>query len=617
MNERFEALSLKSKDPLERFTVDERKTVKDRLDILSSLAYLIGKDYEMQVEVNPDQGWHWDFEKNVVRADPDDLLHKPIEFLRFVMSHEAGHRRISRVFGVVPDEVWKLPGFAFLMNAIEDPRDNNFVADNVPHFKNEMEFAYGAESDEAKFETEMKEKANTRFGKSPRFMQAGFEYIKLWYKVVNGEDATVSEGLPQDVREIVLKTLDAAMRSWNTYPSLQEVNEGVVYRGKKLSPEQTIVEYAKISFEINYKDIWPLFKTLIDKDIEDARKQNKSKGEKVSEEDLQKSIEEFARELAEHLEGENIKSEAKKGQVSKKSDKRESGHNSSEPQKVSAQGQSVLDDERMGQLREKFEGRGQLETLYQMVLREHASLIDHLTNELQEIFNKRRHTRWESGYKSGKKIHIGKAIREEVRETSPFETGVFMRREQSQETDYVITLLVDLSGSMRGEKIKEAYKTAVVLLEVLNQIGIQFSVVGFNRTLHDFKEFNRPLDDTIREETSKMLSEVFSSNSGYNNDGWALDQVSANIKRREESEKIIFVVSDGVPAPSRGYESYDLKNAVKKVISEDKIKVIGLGLGEGTGHVQRYYPNSVANINVEDLAKVLGSKLREAIEQKA
>ncbi len=132
MNPRMEHASFVPQNPLERFSEKEQKIIKERLHTLSSLAYFIGKDYGMKVEVNKEEGWHWDFDKNIVRADPDDLLTKPIEFLRFVMSHEAGHRRISRVFGIIPEETWNLPGFSFMTNAIEDPRDNNFVADNIP-----------------------------------------------------------------------------------------------------------------------------------------------------------------------------------------------------------------------------------------------------------------------------------------------------------------------------------------------------------------------------------------------------------------------------------------------------------------------------------------------------
>lgn len=42
-------------------------------------------------------------------------------------------------------------------------------------------------------------------------------------------------------------------------------------------------------------------------------------------------------------------------------------------------------------------------------------------------------------------------------------------------------------------------------------------------------------------------------------------------------------------------------------------KLIGLGIGFDTEHVQRYYPNSVANIGVQEMANKLADVIREAI----
>jgi cobalamin biosynthesis protein CobT len=674
MNSRLEAISLTHNDPLERFNEDDKKLIEDRLHVLSSLAYFIGKDYGMKVEVNPDKGWHWDFDKNIVRADPDDLLTKPIEFLRFVMSHEAGHRRISRVKGVIPDKVWQLPAFSFMMNVIEDPRDNNFVADNIPHFRDEMKYAYGPESEDVKFETEMQEEANKKFGKKPRFMQAGFEYMKLWYKVSVGEKPDLSPDLPDDVRDVVLKTYEATKRSWNTYPSLNEADNGVVHQGKQLTGEETITEYARASFQINYKEVWPLFKTLVDKDIEDAKnngqgnsnkkgndekkdgssdkpseenqggensdggkKKDDKKGEKgtdkpqqgnnedgsggdkkpLTEEEAKKLIQEFAEKLAEHFEGEKAKADAVK---QAKQAKFEPVPEQSEPENnETSEGEIIpdneeqkpftLDDKEIEKLKQKLEQRGKRETSYEQVLRECAPLIDHLTNELQEIFNKRRHTRWESGYRSGKKIHIGKAIQEEVAQTSPFETGAFMRREQPKEADYAIKLLVDLSNSMTsGGKIQEAFKGTVVLSEVLNALNIKFSVAGFNTKTEQYKDFNKDFSDGERQDFQGMLGEVSSRYSMGTKGGYALSEAYTELQKVDEKEKIIFVITDGQSDDS-GLLTRTVSQCLKK-----GYKIIGLGLGRGTEHVRMYYPNSVANINVQKLAKVLGDKLREAIQ---
>ena len=102
----------KEKDVLAEFTPEQQAEIRQKQQTLSSLAYFIGKDFRIPVELNkPGAGWHWGFQENVIRIDPKDLLEKPMDYLRFVISHEGGYRRISRVDSI-PLEEWKQPGFS-------------------------------------------------------------------------------------------------------------------------------------------------------------------------------------------------------------------------------------------------------------------------------------------------------------------------------------------------------------------------------------------------------------------------------------------------------------------------------------------------------------------------
>jgi len=258
----------KEKSILAEFTPEQQAKIKDKLRVLSSLVYFIGKDFKIPVELNsPGAGWHWDFQENVIRVDPKDLLEKPMGYLRFVISHEGGHRRISRT-DFIPLEEWRQPGFSFMMNAIEDPRDNNFVAEAYPKFREQMDLAYQEDLD---FEAKAKQKADQKLGRQPRFMQAGFEYIKQWFKEAEGKESQLSEDLPEDVRAAVAATLESARDSWLRYPSRQEADNGGRIGRKKLDGESMIREYAKLSYEINRDEVWPEFKKLVEADMEDQK----------------------------------------------------------------------------------------------------------------------------------------------------------------------------------------------------------------------------------------------------------------------------------------------------------------------------------------------------------
>ena len=58
------------------------------------------------------------------------------------------------------------------------------------------------------FEGKAKEKATQKLGYQPRFMQAGFEYIKQWFREVEGKDIELSGDLPEEVKAVVATTLD-------------------------------------------------------------------------------------------------------------------------------------------------------------------------------------------------------------------------------------------------------------------------------------------------------------------------------------------------------------------------------------------------------------------------
>ncbi len=256
----YQAVKNKEKNPIADFTSEQQAEIRQKQQILSSLAYFIGKDFRIPVELNqPGAGWHWDFEQNVIRIDPKDLLEKSMDYLRFVISHEGGHRRISRVDSIPLDE-WKQTGFSFMMNAIEDPRDNNFVAESYPKFREQMDLAYTQDLD---FEGRAKEEASQKLGYQPRFMQAGFEYIRQWFRETQGQEMEISADLPEEVKAVVQATIESARDSWWRYPSREEADKS----------EELIKKYAQVSYEINRDEIWPEFKKLVEMDMEDQKMQ--------------------------------------------------------------------------------------------------------------------------------------------------------------------------------------------------------------------------------------------------------------------------------------------------------------------------------------------------------
>lgn len=717
---KFEAVKVKPKDRSEiilaSFTPEQREEIEKKRKVLSSLAFFIGKDFEIPVELNdPGKGWHWDFKHNIIRIDPKDLLEKPMDYLRFVISHEGGHRRITRA-DFIPDDIWQSPGFSFMMNSIEDPRDNNFVSDSYPKFREQMELAY---RDDLDIEEKSIEKAKQKLGYQPRFMQAGFEYIRQWFKEVQGENIGLSDELPEEVCEVVKKTVDSARDSWWRYPSKDEAD----------SSEDIIRQYAEASYKINLKKVWPDFKKLVEKDQEDQKMQELLKdmqgdGQENGDGGLasvpqelkdkllgeeQKELEEAikkALENAKKSEGKEGKGEGEKGEGEAEGQNAEGGEtkptsgeiSDGKPgtgtpvdlsslsdelkQKIKEYIDSLPDDqkkdlaEKAGKAIKDFEDevnkelRGKLseepgdsgkpeegqagdktqdgeakpskprsvdrETMdkfrdqiekslhkdsnaYESHRREVLPIIDKLENDLREIFVARRAHKWQSGFKTGKRIDIKRRIQEKAKGVPAMESKAWQKKESPQEKDYAITILIDLSGSMRGEKIEETFKAVIVLAEVLNRLSINTEIIGFNDRIYEYQSFGENMSKEMRNSMGGMLKEVTNFDGGranYNDDGWALEQASERLEKQKANEKFLLVLSDGSPeeSPQHSGSKFDLNGQIQRIIDETEQKLIGLGIGRGTEHVEKYYPRSLANIPVEDMGGRLADVIREAIE---
>lgn len=650
----------------------QQKELRYKQRVLSSIAYFIGKDFEIPVLLNrPGAGWHWNFKDNHIKVDPKDLLEKPLSYSRWVTAHEGGHRRISRT-SFIPDEVWKQPGFAIMSNAIEDPRDNNFITEAYPALSADRDATYTLDQE---FEAEMK-KSKDKLGFTPRFAQAGLEYIKQWFREVHGKEFDIDKTLPADVKAVVEKTLPAAQDSWLGYPSKDEADQS----------EEIIEAYAKRSYEINRDKIWPEYKKLVDEDIKDERSQKALQEMQQGQGEGGESGPNLPQELKDKLTPEQqkalegaIKEAIKQAQEGKQNEQAEGtpvviDMDALSPEikeKIKEYIESLPEEKRReleekaraamkeieDKLGEKLEGKltepaadrtsplesditrptDPLESFdrslvqdqirdileggknaYDEALREVAPIVNRLENDLRNIFRARRARAWEPGKKSGPRIRIAKRIQEVAKEIPAPKSRAWQRREKPTEKDYAFTLLVDLSGSMdKGGKIKAAFKGAVALTEALNRLSIKTEILGFHDELREYRRFGMSLSDTVRENMGVMLQEVKTNHAKYNDDGWALSEASKRLAREPASEKFLIPISDGLPEPSAKHagREYGLSTVVKRIEEETDQKLIGLGLGSGTEHVKEYYPNSVANVSIEEMAERLADLILDAIEQ--
>lgn len=117
------------------------------------------------------------------------------------------------------------------------------------------------------------------------------------------------------------------------------------------------------------------------------------------------------------------------------------------------------------------------------------------------------------------------------------------------------SVLIDQSGSMRGDKMYKATVAAMLLEDFCRNLNIPFSVTGHDVgycgvELFDYIDFGER-NKNARERLVNMAS------GGCNRDGYAIRYVGNKLAKRKEETKLLFVVSDGLPNDG-GYGTKEL-----------------------------------------------------------
>jgi hypothetical protein len=258
-----------------------------------------------------------------------------------------------------------------------------------------------------------------------------------------------------------------------------------------------------------------------------------------------------------------------------------------------------------------------VDTSYEKALQQVASQIELLTRRIEDVLRPARRLREGRDFPSGSKLNMRRVMSWEadprlydklwLRKTIPLRRGTAM------------SLLVDLSGSMRGEKAAAALAGTVLVSEALNRLGVPFAVNGFQDVVIPFCDFGEGLIPEVRAAIGQLPNEVDGNRPGGNNqprwndDGPCLLEAAEGLLDRSETDRVLIVVSDGRPEGRRSNEA-DLRKAIEslRALGRD-LTLVGLGLGPGTDHVTRYYPESIANIPVARFADEIGGLLQRTL----
>lgn len=134
-----------------------------------------------------------------------------------------------------------------------------------------------------------------------------------------------------------------------------------------------------------------------------------------------------------------------------------------------------------------------------------------------------------------------------------------------------ISILVDLSTSMRGERLDSAMKATMLLYDFATGLGIPVFVAGHNAVFGQVNYQIMADFEKVSENDKYRLAHMYLS--GCNRDGAAIEVSSSLLAKRSEDVKLLFIISDGQPNDGN-YKGETAKKDIQDILTKYRRKGI-------------------------------------------
>jgi len=220
------------------------------------------------------------------------------------------------------------------------------------------------------------------------------------------------------------------------------------------------------------------------------------------------------------------------------------------------------------------------------------------------------------------------------------EPDVFKVKQDDTDLDTAVSILIDMSGSMKGYRSEHAHEALVILSELLDQIGVPFEVTGFDESWNkeaiqskekaawdrmrgDDREIYTRITPLRHHEFKRFSDRIFEARKYYhyiascekageaNFDSECVERAGLSLLKRPESRKILFVLSDGHPCADfcHSHEEANLTKVVKNLSRQ--MEVVGIGIQSSA--VQKFYPKNIVLHDSADLPLTMLNLLRDKL----
>ena len=198
-------------------------------------------------------------------------------------------------------------------------------------------------------------------------------------------------------------------------------------------------------------------------------------------------------------------------------------------------------------------------------------------------------------------------------EGGDYNKRIFYTQEKHTLKDTCIFVLTDWSGSMKGRKMMnaaDASQRLVYVMERILKIPVALALFTNGETECDIGYVKKFGTRGLSAEQIALRFAKFRRFTSANNDADALNWAWHEIHKRNETRKILMVLSDGCPAGCWSGNSYDNLHAVVAAITKDKtVELYGVGIHSEA--VATYYPNHKVLNKAEEINDTLFNLIRD------
>lgn len=244
---------------------------------------------------------------------------------------------------------------------------------------------------------------------------------------------------------------------------------------------------------------------------------------------------------------------------------------------------------------------------YDVIATRYKDVVQSLVKVVKRIIKKKKLTGERRGIYCGKSLDTSNLYRPDLK--------IFKDRKQpKKEISLALSVLIDESGSMSGQRCRSARNASIVLAEMCEQLNVPYEVFGHTALsgrvyLNNYKNF-----DSLKKDDKYRLAQVEASFS--NRDGAAILYATERLKQREEQNKLFIIISDGEPADI-GYYGDEAKSDLKYIHSQlvsSGIDLIAAAIGCDKEVIHQIYGQSFLDVtNLETMPEIFARILKKKI----